>query len=100
MTIDQRRRRRSLQQGVKGILTDVLELPKDLVLNLPRVTMVGNVQLTLENHRGVILYSDQCVRIAVERGEVQVTGQKLTLRSIFPDEIIIDGLIFAVSYIG
>ena len=46
-------------------MTDVLELPKDLVLNLPRITMVGNIQLTIENHRGVILYSDRRIRVAV-----------------------------------
>ncbi len=94
------RQRRSLKNSVDKLLTDVLELPKDLVLNLPRVTMVGNIQLTLENHRGVILYTDSRVRVAVEKGEVVVVGQKLTLRSIYADEIIIDGLILDVSFVS
>ncbi|NLY53700.1 MAG: sporulation protein YqfC [Firmicutes bacterium] len=81
-------------------MTDVLELPKDLVLNLPRITMVGNIQLTIENHRGVILYSDRRIRVAVSRGEFIIEGQKLTLRSILPDAIIIDGTITGISYIG
>jgi sporulation protein YqfC len=81
-------------------MTDVLELPKDLVLNLPRITMVGNIQLTIENHRGVTLYSDRRIRVAVSRGEFIIEGQKLTLRSILPDAIIIDGTITGISYIG
>lgn len=87
-----------MQGRVRGFMTDVLELPKDLVLNLPRMTMVGNIQLTLENHRGILLYTDQRIRVAVEKGEVEVLGQKLTIRSIFPDEIIVDGLITGVAY--
>ncbi len=85
---------------MRRLMTDVLELPKDLVLDLPRVTLIGNVQITLENHRGVILYTDSNVRVAVARGEIVIAGEKLTLRSILHDEIIVDGTINSVSYIG
>ncbi len=88
------------QSRMRRLMTEVFELPKDLVLDLPRITLVGNVQLTLENHRGVVLYTDTHVRVAVSRGEVVISGQKLTLRSILPDEIIIDGTITSVSYIS
>lgn len=89
---------RTVQSRVRGLLTDVLELPRDLVQNLPRVTMVGNIQLTLENHRGIILYTDQRIRVAVDKGEIVIEGQRLTIRSIFSDEIVVDGLITGVSY--
>lgn len=85
---------------VRQLMTEILELPKDLVLDLPRMTLVGNVQLTLENHRGVILYTDTHIRVAVARGEIVVAGKKLTLRSILSDEIIVDGTISNVSYIS
>lgn len=85
---------------IRTLMTEVFELPKDLVLDLPRITLVGNVQLTLENHRGVILYTDTHIRVAVARGEIVISGQKLSLRSILPDEIIIDGTISNVSYIS
>ena len=85
---------------VRQLMTEILELPKDLVLDLPRMTLVGNVQLTLENHRGVILYTDTHIRIAVARGEIVIAGKKLTLRSILSDEIIVDGTIRNVSYIS
>ncbi len=93
-------RRREVADGMRRLMTDVLELPKDLVLDLPRVTLIGNVQITLENHRGVILYTDSNVRVAVARGEIVIAGEKLVLRSILHDEIIVDGTINSVSYIG
>ena len=85
---------------MRGFLTDVLELPHDMVLNLPRVTMVGNIQLTLENHRGVLLYTSQCIRVAVDKGELAVTGQNLQIRSILQEEIVIDGIIGDVAYVN
>ena len=71
-----------------------------MVLNMPRVTMVGNIQLTIENHRGVLLYTDKRIRIGVSKGEVIVEGKNLTIRSIFAEEIVIDGLILGVSFQG
>ncbi len=88
------------QGGVRKLITEVLELPKELVLDLPRITLIGNAQLTVENHRGVILYTDTHIRVAVARGEIVIAGQRLTLRSILPDEIIVDGTINNVSYIS
>lgn len=85
---------------MRKLMTEVLELPKDLVLDLPRATLIGNVQLTLENHRGVILYTDSHIRVAVARGELVIVGERLTLRSILHDEIIVDGTINNVSYIS
>ena len=46
------------------------------------------------------LYTDTHIRVAVARGEIVISGQKLSLRSILPDEIIIDGTISNVSYIS
>ncbi len=86
------------KNAFQGLLTDVFELPKDLILNLPRVTMVGNIQLTLENHRGVIEYSASRVCVAVAKGELIVKGQRLQIRSIVAEEIVIDGLISEVAY--
>ena len=36
-------------------LTTAFELPADVVLNLPRITITGNVQLLMENHKDHLL---------------------------------------------
>ena len=32
----------------------LLALPKDVVLHLPRITLLGNVQCCVENHQGIL----------------------------------------------
>ena len=39
--------------SLKTLIGAVVDLPKDLVLNLPRITLVGDLQLVIENHRGI-----------------------------------------------
>ena len=39
-------------------VTDSFELPKDIVLGLPIVTAYGYNELTIENHKGILSFSD------------------------------------------
>ena len=79
-------------------LADLLELPREIMLNLPRLTVVGNLQCYLENHRGVIEYTAERIRISVNGGEVIVVGEGLVIRYMANEEIAIDGSINAVKY--
>lgn len=86
--------------SLKNLVGAVVDLPKDLVLNLPRITLVGDLQLVIENHRGIEDFDGCYVRIALERGFVVIKGENLTLRSIHADEVVVDGSIKALLYEG
>ncbi|MGG1311842.1 MULTISPECIES: sporulation protein YqfC [Cohnella] len=75
----------------------ILDLPQDVVLDLPRVTMIGGVQLTVENHRGVLHFSPGSLRLAMERGELEVTGKNLVIRTIGAEEVLVEGEITGVQ---
>lgn len=83
---------------LKSTLADVLEFPKDVVLNLPRIVMVGNIQLQVENHRGLVAYDGRNIRVSLARGEIHISGDYLTIRTIDRDHIIVDGQIAAVEF--
>lgn len=77
-------------------LARFLELPRELVMDLPRVTLLGDMQVIVENHRGIIEYTRERVRISTSLGELVISGTDLALRTIFPDEIAVDGRIQGV----
>lgn len=79
-------------------LADLLELPREVVLNLPRLTVIGNVQCYLENHRGVIEYTTEKIRVSVNGGEVQIAGRDLVIRYMASEEIAVDGVIDSIRY--
>jgi sporulation protein YqfC len=78
-------------------LANYLELPKDLLMNLPRITLLGDIQLHIENHRGIMEYTKEKIRISTSLGEMVIVGEGLVLRNIFPDEIAVDGKIRALN---
>lgn len=89
---------RDLKNGVKRQFSDFFELPGDVMMNLPKIILFGNDLIQIENHRGIIEYSTSVVRVAVGEGEVSVSGENLTLRSLLPDEVHIEGKIQSLSF--
>lgn len=79
-------------------LAHFLDIPNDIVFDLPRITLIGNVQLYVENHKGIIEYLPSVIRIAVKTGELEITGEDLTVRNINREEIHLDGVIISLHY--
>lgn len=79
---------------------DIFELPREIILDLPRLTVIGKTQCLLENHRGVIEYTAERVRVAVNDGEIVICGANLVIRCLTSEEITLDGKICSFHYEG
>lgn len=86
------------KKGWRENLVELFELPREIVLNLPRVTIIGNLQCYVENHRGVIEYGAERVRISVHDGEIRIMGKDLVIRYLANEEIAVDGSVESVVY--
>ncbi|XID95376.1 sporulation protein YqfC [Paenibacillaceae bacterium WGS1546] len=75
----------------------MLDLPQDVALDLPRVTMIGGLQLTVENHRGILHFSPQSLKLAMDGGELEVSGEDLVIRNIGAEEVFVEGKIAGVQ---
>lgn len=91
---------KDIKNRVKRQLSDYLDLPGDIVLDLPKIILVGNLQVFIENHRGIQEYNPRLVRVVVNDKVIEVTGENLSLRNILPDEICVEGQISAVSFLS
>jgi len=83
-------------EKVKKKIADIFDLPHDTVLGLPRVTLIGSHQLYIENHTGINLYEKNQIRVGVHKGEIQIDGEDLQLRTVYSDDIFIEGKIFNI----
>jgi len=83
---------------IKKSIGDLLELPQDLMLDLPKITMIGNLQIYIENHKGILEYSTTRVRIFTKCGVLRIIGKDLLLRRIVREEIVLVGEIVQVEY--
>ena len=89
----QRRRKGNLQA-----LAGLLEIPQDIVLDLPRITMLGNKQVLVENHKGIIEYTSSLLRIKLNQGELVIGGENLSLGSLQSEQLFVEGVIAEIRY--
>ena len=80
-------------------VTSWFELPKDLVLDLPKITMIGRSEIAVENHRGIIQCSEACMRINLARGYLEIQGQDLQIHSLCAEEIQFTGQINQILFL-
>lgn len=76
-----------------------LALPTDVMLELPRITMIGQIHVYIENHKGLIVYSDTELKLKTNKGYVQISGSSFVLKMMVPEEILLEGLITEVKFI-
>lgn len=88
----------SWSRRIRQTMASFLDLPKDAVLDLPRVVLIGDVQLFVENHKGILEFNDHQLRLALAEGELIIAGKELVVSSIDAREIWLEGKIRTVQY--
>ena len=91
--MEQKLRRRSAAEKV----AQVFSLPADAVAGMPLIELVGDAQLRVERHRGILAYDPKEIHIGAGRVTVRVRGLDMELRSMNRSELLITGRIFSVE---
>lgn len=74
-------------------LIDTLELPRDLICGEPIFTMMGDGDLLIENHRGIVQCSGQHIVVRTQKHVIRIGGDGLFLESYSIDGMRIRGKI-------
>ena len=85
--------KRREQGGVLGSVAELFDLPADVVAGLPRLELVGNRELYLEGHTGLLRYSDTGIDANTGFGVLRGSGQRLTLLAMTGADLRIGGLL-------
>lgn len=73
------------------------DLPADIVAGAPKVTLTGAEQVLVENHRGILAYTDGLVEVNGKGGRIRIRGEKLLLRAMDSEMLLVTGNIFGID---
>lgn len=85
---------------VKKDLAEKLDIPRDVILNIPKIVIVGNDELTIENHQGILQFSDNFMRIKSNLGNIGIQGRDFEILFISGTTIVLSGVFKSVEYEG
>jgi sporulation protein YqfC len=86
-------------QRVRHWMARKMDLPQDVMMDLPRITMIGQIHIYIENHRGLLTFTDNELRLLLKQGQLMVKGKAFVIKTILPEEILLEGKIDQVIYI-
>ena len=74
-------------------LDKLLEIPKEVYSNEPKIIITGFDELIIENFKGILEYEEFFVRISTYIGIVSINGYNLNLKNMSNDDIKVTGKI-------
>lgn len=83
----------------KRNVTEALELPKEVILNLPLLSLIGKEELTIENYKGIIEYSEDKIRLQTGAGILRIEGKNLFLQHMTSENMIVTGTILKLEFL-
>lgn len=85
--------------GLRKNMTEALELPKEIMLNLPLISLVGREEVTIENYKGILEYGAETVRIGTAAGILHLAGQGLCLKQLSAECMVVTGKLERIEFL-
>ncbi len=76
----------------------LLEMPKEIYSNEPKITVTGFNELLIENYKSVLEYEEFYVRINTYIGIININGFNLVLNEMSEDDLLITGKIDGIDF--
>lgn len=79
-------------------LVDTLELPAEITLNVPKITILAKKEITVENHKGVMRFSTTELVVNTSLGALTIKGDNLEIAFVGGTTITLKGNFKGVVY--
>ncbi|MDD3394803.1 MAG: sporulation protein YqfC [Anaerotignum sp.] len=80
-------------------VSDALDLPKEIMLDLPLISLTGREEITVENHKGILTYGEESIRVGTKAGILCIRGQDLGLKQLTAEVLVITGKLVALEFL-
>lgn len=82
----------------KEMLMESLKLPKDMTMGAFLLSMTGNREAFIENYRGILEYTENCILLQTKNGQVRFLGIGLVIEYYTNEDMKICGEISQVIF--
>ncbi|MEW8956086.1 sporulation protein YqfC [Clostridium sp.] len=84
----------------KEHIAETLEIPSDVILDLPRIIITSNKEITIENHKGIIKFEDRIIKLNSKIGFIVIEGRDFEIVFMGGNTLILKGTFKSVVYEG
>ena len=85
-------------KNMKTRLNKMLEVPDEVVMQVPKLTILKFEEVLIENYKGILEYQDFFIRIQTHIGIVNINGYQLSLEEMTVDDLVVKGKIESIDF--
>jgi len=78
---------------------NTLQLPKDIMMGAMKIELTGNREAWIENYRGLLEYTDTCIRLQGKHGQVKIEGKCLCIAYYTNEDLKITGYFSGIKFL-
>ena len=90
--------RRNRKVKKQNRFEELLEIPKEISSNEPRITIAGFNEMLIENYKGILEYQEFFIRINTYTGIININGFNLSLTEMTLDDVVVRGKIDSIDF--
>lgn len=94
----QRKEKKRRAAEYTSMLAAGMDLPPDAMMGNAHIEILGNTELNVDGHRGVLAYGDTCVKLSLSDRILVIEGERLLLRNLTPDGATVTGSLRSITY--
>lgn len=86
------------RKDIRNKMGEILELPKEIVNNIPRITVLGFNKMLVESYKTIIEYNENYIKLSTRIGFIIIEGFNLQVNQITNDDAQIEGQIVHIEF--
>lgn len=92
------RRRRTKRKNLPKKIAKTLDIPEDILFDVPRILMTSNEDIRIENYKSILEYETDKITLMTKEFLIEIYGKNLNITIITDDEISICGIILSINF--
>ena len=89
---------RKFISSAKDTFSDFLELPREVVSKITKITTIENKNVLIEGYKQIADYYDDYIKIKTYNLDIIIDGRNLDIKEITDSELVISGDIYSLNY--
>ncbi|MDR1391979.1 MAG: sporulation protein YqfC [Clostridiales bacterium] len=83
----------------KEKIANTLDMSKEIILGTVKITFIGNKEVTIENYKGIIEYTENLIKIRALPQTIKLCGKKFEIKTITQEMFYITGIIDSLEFL-
>jgi len=91
-------RRKKTKRNTPKKIIKKLDIPEDIIFDIPRITMLVPHELRIENYKNILEYENSKITLACKDTLIGISGENLEISLITDEEVSVTGTVFIMEF--